>query len=106
MSRSILHLIAAAGAAAAGLFIFSYKIFPLVLGASVKPVAPLMGMAAGLAFIGIAGLAGLGFWLIVDLLRREFTLQQMPKDRLLDRLAGTQYLTAALLLVVLHYAVK
>lgn len=102
MLRLLFHIAFAASMAGVGLYVFSYKIFPLMLGAP-APVAPMIGMAAGLAFVGIAGLVGLGFWLIVDLLRREFTLDQIPRDRLFDLLAETQYLHAALLLVLGHY---
>ena len=102
MLRLTLHIAFDVGIAGAGLFVFSYKIFPLLLGAP-APVAPMIGMATGLALVAIAGLAGLGFGLIGDLLRREFTPAQIPRTRLFDLLAGTQYLTAALVLVLAHY---
>lgn len=102
MLRLMFHIALAASMAGVGLYVFSYKIFPLMLGAP-APVAPLIGMAAGLALVAVAGLAGLGFGLIVDLLRREFTPAQIPRSWLFDLLAFTQYLTVALLLVLGHY---
>ena len=107
MSMTVKFRIAAHAAfalllAAVGLVVFSRSVFPLVLGMT-NPVAPLLGMALGLLFIGVPGVAGLGLGIAMDLARGTKTLREVEQTRLLDLVAGTQYMTLALLLVAWHY---
>jgi hypothetical protein len=60
-------------------------------------------MAAGLLFIGVPGLAGLGLGIAVDLVRGSMTLREIDPRQLLDLVAGSQYLALALALVAWHF---
>lgn len=103
MRRVALHGLIVLLSGAMGLYACSYKVFPLALGVATRPVAPLIGIAAGLFFAATAGLTGLGFWSIVDLVKNKQAIEQVPRDRLFDLLAETQYLTLGLLLVLAHF---
>lgn len=100
--RIALHAAFALLLALLGFFVFSRSIFPVALGVS-NPIAPLIGMASGLLFIGVPGVAALGFGIAIDVVSGRMALQEVESMRLLDLVAGSQYMTLALALVAWHY---
>jgi len=100
--RIALHAAFAVLLALLGFFVFSRSIFPVVLGVS-NPIAPLIGMASGLLFIGVPGVAAQGLGIAIDVVRGRMTLQEIEQTRVLDLVAGSQYMTLALALLAWHY---
>jgi len=101
--RVVIHLVAALLLAAFGAYVFSYHAFSLFFPGQSPPFALLVGMATGLMLMAIPLLAGFGLRMLVDSVVRRKPIQ--PRD-LFDLLVTTQYFTAGLVLVGIHYAIR
>lgn len=105
-SRVMLHIGFAVMMAVVGFFVFSDLLFPSVWRRMEKPISPLAGMACGMFFIGIPGLAGMGLGIAIDLIRGGYSLEKLPSYKVIDLIAATQYLSIGLIFVLLHFMMR
>jgi len=98
--RVAIHAAILATLALAGYFAFSRLIFPQVFRTE-GPVAPLLGMASGILIAAGPASAGIGFGIILDALRGV----EITAARAMELVYLSQYLTAAFVLIALHYSV-